>query len=199
MEYFLCPMVKPLSPWLSMDLGFTGQSLHRFPWVFANKPLDRLIRDGIALTHINDNIHVKVLNGLFDSKISKVYFERTIKVVRHIESTFSVLNLEEAPPCIIPAEPFFKACWKVNHLISLSMSTLMLLAISSLIIRLFHSWTFFVFLLAFMDGFHVCFQVAREFSLFGGGRADQVISGTLLQLRLLLKQSVFRHRIQAPV
>ena len=27
---------------------FYGQSLHRFPWVFANKPLDRLIRDGIA-------------------------------------------------------------------------------------------------------------------------------------------------------
>ena len=34
--------------------------------------------------HIDDNIHVKALNGLFDPKISKVYFERAIKVVRNI-------------------------------------------------------------------------------------------------------------------
>ena len=104
---------------MSHGKAVVAMIINGFPWVFANKPLDRLIRDGIAPAHIDDNIYVKMLNRLFDTKISKVYFERAIKVVKHIESTFDVLNLEEAPPCIIPAEQFFKACWKVKHLISL--------------------------------------------------------------------------------
>ena len=83
--------------------------------------------------------------------------------MRHIESTFGVLNLEEAPPCIIPAEQSFKACWKVNHLIfSLNVHVnaagyqqsdhppLPFVDIS---------WTFLVFLLAFVDFLYVCFQV----------------------------------------
>ena len=59
---------------------FYGQSLHRFSRFFANNPLERLIRDGIAFEHINDNFNIMVLDGFFDPKVSKVYFEWAIKV-----------------------------------------------------------------------------------------------------------------------
>ncbi len=37
-------------------LGFTGRSLHMFPQFFINKPLDRLIRQGIEPEHLNDKV-----------------------------------------------------------------------------------------------------------------------------------------------
>ena len=33
-------------------LGFTGRSLHMFPQFFANKPLDKRIREGIEPKHL---------------------------------------------------------------------------------------------------------------------------------------------------
>ena len=81
--------------------------------------MPRLIKDRISSGYINDNAPERILDELFDLDVSKVYFERAIKVVRHFASTCNALNLEEAPPCTIRAEQFFKRCWKANHLISL--------------------------------------------------------------------------------
>ena len=43
-------------------LGFTGRSLHMFPQLFANKPLDNLIREGIEPEHLNDNVPGRALS-----------------------------------------------------------------------------------------------------------------------------------------
>ena len=75
-------------------LGFTGQSLHMFPQFFANKPLDRLIRDGIEPEHINDKVLGRALDTLFDQDVSKVYFELAIKVVTHLKLPCDALNLD---------------------------------------------------------------------------------------------------------
>ena len=61
-------------------LGFTGQSLHMFPQFFANKPLDKLIREGIDPKHLNDKVLGRALDELFELNVSKVYFELAIKV-----------------------------------------------------------------------------------------------------------------------
>ena len=124
-------------------------------------PMFRLIKDRISSGYINDNVPGRVLDELFDLNVSKVYFERAIKVVRYFASTCNALNLEEAPPYTIRAEQFFKRCWKANHLFnsSLSIFTSILLSVRSLIIRLSHSWTFPVCLLTFMDVLYVSYQV----------------------------------------
>ncbi len=75
-------------------LGFTGQSLHMFPHFFANKPLDKLIREGIKPEHMNDKVPRKTLNKLFEKNVSKVYSELAIKVVTHLKLPCHALNLD---------------------------------------------------------------------------------------------------------
>ena len=75
-------------------LGFTGQSLHMFPQFFANKPLDKLIREGIEPEHINDKVLGRALDELFDLDVSKVYFELANKVVTHLKLPCDALNLD---------------------------------------------------------------------------------------------------------
>ena len=75
-------------------LGFTGQSLHMFPQFFSNKPLDKLIREGIEPEHINDKVLGRALDELFELDVSKVYFELAIKVVTHLKLPCDALNLD---------------------------------------------------------------------------------------------------------
>ncbi len=75
-------------------LGFTGQSLHMFPQFFANKPLNKLIREGIKPEHLNDKILGRALDELFDLDVSKVYFELAIKVATHLKLPCDALNLD---------------------------------------------------------------------------------------------------------
>ena len=81
--------------------------------------MSRLIKDRVSSEYINDDVPERIPDELFDLDVSKVYFEQAIKVVRHFASTCNALNLEEAPPCTIRAEPFFQRCWKANHFIPL--------------------------------------------------------------------------------
>lgn len=66
-------------------LGFTGRSLHMFPQFFANKPLDKLIREGVQPEHLNDKVLGRTLDELFELNVSKVYFELAIKVINHLK------------------------------------------------------------------------------------------------------------------
>ncbi len=75
-------------------LGFTGQSLHMSPQFFANKPLNKLIREGIKPEHLNDKILGRALDELFDLDVSKVYFELAIKVATHLKLPCDALNLD---------------------------------------------------------------------------------------------------------
>ncbi|MCW7551620.1 IS1634 family transposase [Endozoicomonas gorgoniicola] len=75
-------------------LGFTGQSLHMFPQFFSNKPLDKLIREGIEPEHINDKVLGRALDELFELGVSKVYFELAIKVATHLKLPCDALNLD---------------------------------------------------------------------------------------------------------
>ena len=75
---------------------FCGQFLHRFPRFFANKILDRLIRDRIAPEHINVRIPGRALDGLFDPEVSKVYSGLAIKLVRHLEFPSDALPGKES-------------------------------------------------------------------------------------------------------
>lgn len=75
-------------------LGFTGRSLHMFPQFFANKPLDKLIREGIKPEHLNDKVLGRALDELFELNVSKVYCELAIKVVNHLKLPCEAVNLD---------------------------------------------------------------------------------------------------------
>jgi len=75
-------------------LGFNGRTLHMYSQFFANKPLDRLIRDGIEPEHINDKVLGRTLDTLFDQDVSKVYSELAIKVVKLLKLPCNSVHLD---------------------------------------------------------------------------------------------------------
>lgn len=54
-------------------LGFTGRTLHMYSEYFINKPLDRLIGEGVLSEHINDDALGRCLETLYENGVSKLY------------------------------------------------------------------------------------------------------------------------------
>jgi transposase len=54
-------------------LGFTGRTLHMYSEYFTNRPLDRLLSEGIAPEHINDDALGRCLDALYDYGVSDLY------------------------------------------------------------------------------------------------------------------------------
>ena len=46
-------------------LGFVGRTLHMFPQYFEDKPLERLIGEGVEAAHINDDALGRSLDELY--------------------------------------------------------------------------------------------------------------------------------------
>ena len=75
-------------------LGFTGQTLYLVPEFFADKPIDRLIGEGIQADHLNDKILGRALDSLYDNGVSELYQNLAIKVVKHLKLPCKALNLD---------------------------------------------------------------------------------------------------------
>ena len=59
--------------------GLTDQFHHMFSQFFADKPLNKLIREGIESEQLNDKVIERTLDELFEADVSKAYFELAIK------------------------------------------------------------------------------------------------------------------------
>ena len=56
-------------------LGFTGRTLHLYSECFDDKPVTRLIGEGIESSHINDDALGRCLNALYDAGVSGLHQE----------------------------------------------------------------------------------------------------------------------------
>ncbi|WP_419835145.1 DUF4277 domain-containing protein [Endozoicomonas atrinae] len=75
-------------------LGFSGQTLYMFPDFYEDKPIDRLIGEGIQADHLNDKILGRALDSLYDAGVSDLYLHLAIKVVNHLKLPCKALNLD---------------------------------------------------------------------------------------------------------
>jgi transposase len=75
-------------------LGFTGQTLYLFPEFFEDKPIDRLIGEGIQAGHLNDKVLGRALDSLYDAGVSDLYLSLAVKVVNHLKLPCKALNLD---------------------------------------------------------------------------------------------------------
>ena len=66
-------------------LGFYRQTLYLVPEFFEDKPIDRLIGEGIRAEHLNDKILRRALDSLYDVGVSDLYLNLAIKVVNHLK------------------------------------------------------------------------------------------------------------------
>ena len=56
--------------------------------LYANKPLDKLIRSAIEPEHINESVLDRMLNQVFELGVSEVYLSLAVKVVNRLKFRF---------------------------------------------------------------------------------------------------------------
>ena len=54
-------------------LGFVGRTLHMYPEYFADKPVERLLGEGVKAEYINDDALGRCLDQLYETGVSALY------------------------------------------------------------------------------------------------------------------------------
>jgi len=75
-------------------LGFTGRTLHMYSEFFDDKPVSRLIGEGIEASHINDDALGRCLDALYDEGVSGLYQKIAEKVVNHLKLPCEFTHLD---------------------------------------------------------------------------------------------------------
>lgn len=75
-------------------LGFTGRTLHMYSQYFEDKPLERLLGEGIHSNNINDDALGRCLDKLFEYGVSDLYQELGEAVVRHLGLACDGINID---------------------------------------------------------------------------------------------------------
>ena len=75
-------------------LGFTGRTLHMYSEFFDDKPVSRLIGEGIEASHINDDALGRCLDALYDEGVSGLYQKIAEKVVGHLKLPCEFTHLD---------------------------------------------------------------------------------------------------------
>jgi len=75
-------------------LGFTGRTMHMYSEYFEDKPLSRLIGDGINAEHINDDALGRCLDALYEHGVSTLYQQISEKVVTKLKLPCKFIHLD---------------------------------------------------------------------------------------------------------
>lgn len=75
-------------------LGFTGRTLHMYSQYFDDKPLERLLGEGIQACDINDDALGRCLDKLFEHGVSDLYQMLGEAVVRHLGLSCDGINMD---------------------------------------------------------------------------------------------------------
>ena len=75
-------------------LGFVGRTLHMYPEYFADKPVERLLGEGIKAEHINDDALGRCLDQLYETGVSGLYQTLSARVVELLDLPCEGLNLD---------------------------------------------------------------------------------------------------------
>ena len=82
------------SAMLLNGLGFTGRTLHMYSEFFDDKPVSRLIGEGVEASHINDDALGRCLDALYDEGVSGLYQQIAEKVVDHLKLPCEFTHLD---------------------------------------------------------------------------------------------------------
>lgn len=75
-------------------LGFVGRTLHMYPEYFDDKPVERLLGEGIKAEYINDDALGRCLDQLYETGVSGLYQTLSARVVEHLGLPCEGLNLD---------------------------------------------------------------------------------------------------------
>ncbi len=66
-------------------LGFVNQRLYLFPTFFQDKPVDRLIGEGIFASELNEHVMGRSLDALYESDVTGLYSQISVKSAQTLE------------------------------------------------------------------------------------------------------------------
>jgi transposase len=75
-------------------LGFVGRTLHMYPEYFKERPVARLLGEGINAEHINDDALGRCLDALYDAGVSGIYQTLSASVVELLNLPCEGINLD---------------------------------------------------------------------------------------------------------
>ena len=75
-------------------LGFHSQTLHMFPKFYDDKPVDRLIGEGILPEHLNDDVLGRCLDALHEYGVSELYQQIAETALEKLNLIPKALNLD---------------------------------------------------------------------------------------------------------
>ena len=75
-------------------LGFTGRTMHMYSEFFEDKPVERLIGEGIEPSHINDDALGRCLDALYEKGVSSIYQQIAEKVIDHLNLPCEFTHLD---------------------------------------------------------------------------------------------------------
>ena len=75
-------------------LGFVGRTLHMYPEYFADKPVERLLGEGIKAEHINDDALGRCMDQLYETGVSGLYQTLSARVIKLLDLPCEGLNLD---------------------------------------------------------------------------------------------------------
>lgn len=85
---------KLLTAMLINGLGFTGRTLHMYGEYFKNKPVDRLIGEGVLPEHINDDALGRALDAFYEYGVSELYQLLAEAVIKHLGISVESIHLD---------------------------------------------------------------------------------------------------------
>ena len=77
-------------------LGFTGRTLHMYSEYFDDKPLERLLGEGLESSYINDDSLGRCLDALYEKGVSQLYQQIAAKVTGHLGLSCEVINKDSS-------------------------------------------------------------------------------------------------------
>ena len=75
-------------------LGFVGRTLHMYPEYFAERPVERLIGQGVKAEHINDDALGRCLDKLYETGVSELFQGLSARTISHLNLPCEGLNLD---------------------------------------------------------------------------------------------------------
>lgn len=66
-------------------LGFVNQRLYLFPTFFQDKPVDRLIGEGLFASELNEHVMGRSLDALYESDVTGLYSQISVKSAQTLE------------------------------------------------------------------------------------------------------------------
>jgi transposase len=80
-------------------LGFVNRTLYLMPRFFKDKPVERLLGQGVKAEHLNDDVLGRALDTIYDYDPEKLYGQLAAQAVKRLGLSCKIGHIDDKLPC----------------------------------------------------------------------------------------------------